>query len=98
MFSFQENIEPKKSTYDAQKHHHGFCSQHFFGSGFICSSAMGTGASVEKEVEPELKDADLTEEEKARVAEAVKQATNDAWSRKPAAFFPFLESWWPLDD
>ena len=38
---------------------------------------MGTGASVEKEVEPELKETDLTEEEKARVAEVVKRATNE---------------------
>lgn len=37
---------------------------------------MGSGASAEKDPEPTLKEEDLTAEEKARVAAAVKEATN----------------------
>ena len=46
-----------------------------------CASVMGSGASAEKDIKEadasdlEIKEADLTEAEKARVEEAVKQAT-----------------------
>ena len=39
-------------------------------------AAMGSGASAEKEPEPEIQVTDLSEEEKKRLDEAVKQATN----------------------
>lgn len=43
---------------------------------------MGSGASAEKDLaEADVSVPDLTEAEKARVDQAVKEATNDAWTR-----------------